>query len=267
MVDFFDGESQERIKKYVTSIEWLRTLFLDFDKTAKPIMGIKDWDDAVCVKFGNKKLVVSVDGPYTKRLIMKSALIHASTDVVVKGARPLFALDTLIGNEPEIKEMTKSLKKQGKAMNLPILGGNTLFEDTEPRCNLTVVGELLTKKPIRDCNAKKGDVLALIGEPIWGSQNDRIKIAKKLFSTWFEILDHGIRINAAKDVTKGGLIPTLYEISTKSRVKVKLEKEIPFSMTRNLDNFLVSTDEKEIKKIEKICKSKDCTFVRIGNVS
>ncbi len=91
------------IDRYVNSLDWIREELLEMDDVAKPIMGIKSWDDSACIKFGNKKLVISVDGPYTKRLVLKSALIHATTDVVVKGARPLFALDTVIGSKKEVE--------------------------------------------------------------------------------------------------------------------------------------------------------------------
>ena len=93
------------IKKYVLSLEWIRSELLDMDRLINPVLGIRDWDDATCIKFGNKKLIASIDGPYTKRLVMKSALIHATTDIVVKGAKPLFALDSLIGTQQDVSEM------------------------------------------------------------------------------------------------------------------------------------------------------------------
>jgi hypothetical protein len=259
---------EELIEKHVNSLEWLRKELLQMDSLIKPIMGIKDWDDSCCINFHGKKLVVSVDGPYTKRLVMKSALIHASTDVVVKGAKPLFALDTLIGNEEDIKEMVKSLKKQALEMKIPILGGNTMRgEDAKLRCSLVVVGELIIKEPIRDNGAKKGDILAILGEPIWGEQKERIKKAKKLFKTWYEILNFGIKVHAAKDVTKGGLISTLYEISEKSKVRYKINKPIiPFSLTRNLDNFLLALEGEEYEKILKISKKNKCEIHKIGEV-
>lgn len=253
------------IQKYVKSIEWLREEFLEMDKIANPIMGIKDWDDSACIKFGNKKILASIDGPYTKRLVMKSALIHASTDILVKGGKPLFALDTLIGNEKDCKDMVGSLKKQALEMGIPILGGNTLFEETEPRCSLAVFGGLLTEKPIRDNNAKKGDVLALVGEPIWGEQDERIKKAKTLFKTWYEMLSKKIKIHAAKDVTKGGLISTVYEMEQKSGLEFELD-ELSLPLTRNLDNFLVSVSEKEYEKMAEICKRNDCRILKIGMV-
>ena len=246
-------ENKDLIEKYVKSIEWLRDSFLLMDDMINPVMGIKDWDDACCVEFFGK-LVASTDGPYSKRLVMKSALVHSATDVVVKGARPIFALDTLTGTDSEIREMAESLKKQSLAMKIPILGGNTMLEDTEPRCSLTVIGKLIPGEPIRDCGAKENDVLVLLGEPIWGEQDERLLKAKKLFETWFEIIESKIKINAAKDVTKGGLVSCIYEISKKSGVEFKLNSDSArHSMTRNLDNFLISVSEKEYDKIREVC--------------
>ena len=257
-------KNKDLIEKYVKSLEWLRSDFSEMDDMINPIMGIRDWDDSCALEFSGK-LIASTDGPYSKRLVMKSALIHAATDVVVKGAAPLFALDTLIGTKSEVREMLESLKRQALAVKIPILGGNTMFEETEPRCNLTIIGKLIIDEPIRDSGARENDFLILIGEPIWGEQEERIKKAKKLFKTWFEILNSKIKINAAKDVTKGGIVSCIYEISEKSKIEFKLNPDsIPYSMTRNLDNFLVSVSEKEYNKILKICKKNNCEIVVVG---
>ncbi|ODS35865.1 MAG: hypothetical protein A7316_03135 [Candidatus Altiarchaeales archaeon WOR_SM1_86-2] len=253
---------EDIINRHIHSLEFLREEFSGMDNLTdlKVIMGIRDWDDSACVKFGGKKLVASVDGPYKKRLVMKSALIHASTDVVVKGAVPLFALDTLIGGREDIEEMAASLRVQSEAMKIPILGGNTMFEENaKPRANLAVIGELMLDEPIRDCGAKKGDKLMLIGEPIWGDQEERIEKAKRLFFTWFEILSAGVKVNASKDVTKGGLISTIYEISEKSGAEFEIRSiDAKVHLTRNLDNFLISLDAKECERVLDICKRNDC---------
>jgi len=255
----------ELIKKHVESILWLRDELLEMDSMAKPLMGVQDWDDSVVMEFPGSKLVVSVDGPYAKRLVMKSALIHASTDVVVKGARPLFALDTVIGTEADIREMVQSLKTQALEMKIPILGGNTFFEETEPRCSLTIVGELLTDEPIRDSTAKKGDILLLIGEPLWGEQGERIEKAKIMFRTWFDILKE-VEVHAAKDVTKGGIVSTVHEMEKKSGLKFKLDKNIPISMTRNLDNFLVAVSPGDYERIEAMAEKNGCIIYNIGSI-
>jgi selenophosphate synthetase-related protein len=261
------GKYDPLIEKHVRSLDWMRAELLEMDSLIDPVMGIKSWDDAVIVPFGGKKLVASVDGPYAKRLVGKSALIHSATDVVVKGAKPLFALDTLIGSEQDIREMISSLKEQALAMKIPILGGNTMVDpDAEPKCSLTVVGELLLAEPIRDCGACKGDVIFLLGEPIWGSQEERIEKAKTLFGAWFKILEKGVNIHASKDVTKGGLISAVYEVCEKSGRDYELSTKIPFSMTRNLDNFLVCVSDNELEKIEELCRESGAFFRAVGRI-
>ena len=213
---------------------------------AKPVMGIRDWDDAAIIDWNGKRLVASCDGPYKKRLVMKSALIHAATDVVVKGARPLFALNTLSGPTEDVREMAESLRAQGMAMGIPILGGNTNLEG-EPEASIFVVGELLIDEPIRQSGGKIGDSLILLGEPLWGEQEERIEKAKKMFAKWYALLDK-VDIHAAKDVTKGGLTETAKEIADASGCGLELFKT-GIHMTRNLDNFLLSVDSKNASKI------------------
>lgn len=252
------------VGRYVKDVEWIKEKLLSMDALCNPVMGIGDWDDAIVIEFGGKKLVASVDGPYNKRLVLKSALVHASTDVVVKGAKPLLALDTLIGMKPDLEEMVESLKKQAEALGIPILGGNTLFEDVEPRCSLVVIGELLLKAPIRDSTAEAGDVVCLLGEPIWGERDERIQKARTLFKTWYEIIKKA-RINSAKDVTKGGLTAVVYEMESKSKRKFQLA-DIPYATTRNLDNFIITLPDSEYAKLEKACLKHDCRLCRVGFV-
>jgi selenophosphate synthetase-related protein len=261
------GKYDPIIEKHIRSLSWMREELLEMDSMVDPVMGIASWDDAAIIDFGGKKLVASVDGPYAKRLVLKSALIHSATDVVVKGARPLFALDTLTGSESDIKEMLFSLKEQALAMRIPILGGNTMVDaDAEPKCSLTVVGELLTKEPIRDSGACKGDVLALVGDPIWGTREERIKKAKTLFCAWFKILGQEVNIHASKDVTKGGLICAVCEVCEKSGRGFELIPKIPFSLTRNLDNFLISIPRDECENMEKLCRDSGVSFLVLGVV-
>ena len=109
-------------------------------------------------------------------------------------------------------------------------------------------------------------MLALVGEPIWGEQEERMAKAKTLFEAWYSVQDTGITINAAKDVTKGGLVSAVYEICEKSDVKYKFEKDIPYSMTRNLDNFIVSVAEKDYENIKKVCDGLGCRIETVGRV-
>jgi selenophosphate synthetase-related protein len=135
-------------------------------------------------------------------------------------------------------------------MNIPILGGNTNLEG-EAEANIFVVGELLRDEPIRQSGGKKGDKLLLLGEPIWGEQEERFEKAKRLFSDWYSMLGKA-DIHAAKDVTKGGLKLTAKEIADSSGCELELKSGLDIHMTRNLDNFLLAVDAKNADKISTI---------------
>ncbi len=250
--------------KGADELAWMRELLFPLDDMLKPVMGVRDWDDAACLEF-NGRLVVSADGPYAKRLVLKSALIHAAGDVVVKGARPLFALDTMIGPEEDVREMIEALKTQAEAMSIPLIGGNTLFDDVEPRSSITVAGRLECKEPVRDNGAKEGDAIVLVGEPIWGTMDERMPKAKKLFTTWLQAVKE-TGIHAAKDVTKGGLRAVVREMEWKSGRKFKLDEKLPYPSGRNLDNFIATLTENECVNLEKICAKHGCKLTRIGTV-
>jgi len=251
--------------KDIHALDWLRQLFVGFDDMAEPVMGIGSWDDAVVVDLGGKKLVCSCDGPYKKRLVMKSALVHASTDVVVKGGKILFALDTLGGPEKDVREMAGALKEQGESMGIPILGGNTMAGEGEARANIFVVGELALDEPIRDSGGRKGDKLVVVGESIWGEPEERIGKAKRLFDCWYGLI-RGVDIHASKDITKGGLANTALEMAEKSGLGYNLYDDLPFHMYRNLDNFLIAVDKNNLKAVKDLCSKKGCPAVEVGEL-
>ena len=250
----------------IHALDWLRELLLDMDDIGRPIIGIHDWDDAVCTEFKGK-LLISSDGPYEKRLVMKSALIHAATDILAKGGRPLFALDNLGGRESDITEMATSLRKQAEFMKIPILGGNTKYWDREPSASITVVGELLLEEPIRDSTAKSGDVIALFGKRLWGEQKERLEVARAMFSAWYDVLNEinttRLCIDACKDVTKGGIKATVEEIAEKSGLTYNIDCDDEH-LTRNLDNLLIAVDENRLDIIRKIAEKHNCPVKTIG---
>lgn len=252
------------VERYVDSIKWIRERFSGMDEIANPVMGLSDWDDAVCIDWGGR-LVVSCDGPYKKRLVMKSALVHAATDVVVKGARPVFAMDCLIGVREDLEDMVDSLRAQALKMRIPILGGNTRIEDSEPYASISVFGELVLDEPIRDSGARGGDVVALIGEPVWGGQDGRLRIAERMFNAWFEVIGQ-VDVHAAKDVTKGGIAGVAAELGEKSGKKILLKEDIGFSMTRNLDNFIICISGEDAGIVEEVCGRHEVSFNMIGGV-
>ncbi|MBU0762944.1 MAG: hypothetical protein KKD39_07945 [Candidatus Altiarchaeota archaeon] len=253
----------DAVERHVMGNLWIREMLLEMDDCLNPVMGISDFDDSVCADFSGR-ILASTDGPYDKRLVMRSALVHAATDVVVKGGIPLFALDNLCGKKDDIVEMLASLKRQAQYMRIPLIGGNTKYEDVKPTACVTVLGKLLISEPIRDCSAKKGDVIALFGQPIWGGQEERLTEAKKMFDTWFYALKT-VDISSAKDVTKGGLVSCIYEMQMKSG-KIFEAIRYPYPRSRNLDNFLITLQPMQYLKLERICDKNRVKLEKLGSV-
>jgi selenophosphate synthetase-related protein len=75
-----------------------------------------------------------------------------------------------------------------------------------------------------------------------------------------------VNIHASKDVTKGGLISAVYEVCEKSGRTFELSDDLPFSLTRNLDNFLVCITEDDKCSIERICEDFGVSFSCAGRV-
>jgi uncharacterized protein len=242
---------------------WIRDELACMDELANPVMGVSDWDDAVCIDFEGR-LIASTDGPYDKRLVMKSALIHASTDVLAKGAMPIFALENMIGCEDDIRDMVGSVKRQAEFMGIPVIGGNTKIEDASPRACFSVFGRLLLDEPIRDNGAQTGDAIVLVGAPLWGGQEERLELAGIMFDAWYEIIDT-VDVHAAKDVTKGGLRDTIAEMMLKSKRRFEIT-ETPYHFDRNLDNIICTLDASDSEVVEGICSKRGCAFGHIGKV-
>ncbi|AAM02771.1 AIR synthase-related protein [Methanopyrus kandleri] len=230
-------------------------------------VGLADYDDAAVVRVDGK-LVVSSDGPYAFRLVRKSALVHASTDVLVAGGEPRFAVDTIIApTEKGALEAARRIGRQARALGIEILGGNTMIEDDveEPKVSLTVMGPLVAPEPITDCGAEPGDSVLLVGEPIHGSFQERMERARRLFDTFPELARRGL-VKAAKDVTKGGLVAMAALVCAKSGVGMDLNSVPYSSITRNWDNVLAVVSPDDVEEVLNVCAERGCPVTMLGEV-
>ncbi len=230
-------------------------------------VGLADFDDAAVVGVENG-LVVSADGPYAFRLVRKSAVVHAATDVLVAGGRPRFVVDTIIAPSWEgALEAAECIGRQARELGLEVLGGNTMVEDDvgEPKVSLTVMGELVAPEPITDRGAEPGDVVLLVGEPIHGGFRERMERARRLFRAFPEVARRGL-VKAAKDVTKGGLVAMAALVCAKSGVGMRLDSVPYASITRNWDNVLAVVGEEDVGEVLEVCVERGCPVSVIGRV-
>lgn len=250
----------ERSLAHIGETNNVRKIFWSMDdKVENLLYGIRQGDDAIVVG----DIVVNMEGPYPINIGRKTGLIHTCSDVVVMGARPLFATNAMqVNSIKEASEVAKDIKKQSDGIKVPIIGGNTqLLKDLLPCISFTVVGKLI--KPIPDSNLQPGDKIYMLGEVVEGEIGDRVNKANIKFETFFELIDK-LEIHSAKDCSRGGWFGNLIEMVVKSRKGV-LIKNIPYSdFSKYLGNYLISTKD---EKILDIALKHKCPITEIAEVT
>ncbi len=232
------------------------------------VVGLDDFDDGAVLEPLGSRLVVSADGPYAFRLVRKSAVVHAATDVLAMGGEPRYLVDTVIAPDRDgAVEAIRCVAEQARALGLVVLGGNTMIEDDveEPKVSLTVMGPLVAPEPLRDDAAEPGHEVVLVGEPIHGDTGERMEKARRLFDAFPRVAEAGL-VRAAKDVTKGGLVAMAALVCAKSGVGMDLHS-VPYpSLTRNWDNILVTVEPGDSEEVVSMCAERGCPACVIGEV-
>ncbi len=231
------------------------------DKVERLRYGIRQGDDAVILCND----VINMEGPYPLKIGRKTGLIHTCSDIVVMGAKPLYALNSMqVDSVEEGVEIAEDLKKQSDGLGVPILGGNTQLESNlEPCISFMVYGNLVNR-PVADSGIKAGDRILMLGEVVEGDTGQRIRRAKVKFKTFLELLENDVRINASKDASRGGWFGNLVEMLVKSKMGFNI-KSIPFpDITRYMGNYLISVPEAEISRALEVSARNKCPLVEIG---
>jgi len=239
---------------YVRKVLWSMD-----DKVENLMFGIRQGDDAIVVN----DIVINMEGPYPINIGRKTGLIHTASDIVVMGAKPLYAFNAMqVDNLKVAKEVALDIKRQSEGINVPIVGGNTqTLKNLNPCISFTVIGKLI--KPIPDSNLQTGDKIYILGEPIEGEIGDRVNKANIKFKTFLQAVEK-INIHSAKDASRGGWFGNLMEMVIKSKKGVNITN-IPYAdFSKYIGSFLVSTKDKEILNI---AVDNKCPIIEIGEVT
>jgi len=254
----------KRCLEHLKETNDIRRVFWHMDKKVKNLRyGIQQGDDSIIVD----KIVINMEGPYPMKIGRKTGLIHTCSDIVVMGAKPLFALNSMqVSNIKEAKEISEDVKKQSIGLGVPIIGGNTQMENLlKPCISFTVIGKLINKE-IPDAGAEDNDTLLILGDIVEGEIGERVYRAKTKFETYLELLERKINIHASKDCSRGGWFGNLAEILVKSRKGVMITS-IPYPrLSRYMGNYLISVPEKDVKKIIEIAAKHKCPVSEIGKI-
>jgi selenophosphate synthetase-related protein len=254
----------ERCIRHIEETDPIRRKFWHMDdKVANLIEGIQQGDDSVVVG----KTVVNMEGPYPLKIGMKTGLIHTCSDIVVMGAKPLYALDAMqVESVEQSIEVAEAIKKQSDGLGVPIIGGNTQMEQGLIPCvSFCIIGEMI-KNPVPDSGAKAGDRILMLGEVVEGETGERVRRVKIKFATFLELIKKA-DVHAAKDASRGGWFGNLVEMMLKAKRGFKITS-VPYpSFGRYLGTYLVSVSKKDEEKVLSIASRHNCSVVPIGEVT
>ncbi|MBD3262129.1 MAG: hypothetical protein GF334_10775 [Candidatus Altiarchaeales archaeon] len=243
----------------------IRRLLWHMDDRVKQLsFGVQQGDDCIVVD----DLVMNMEGPYPVKIGRKTGLVHTCSDVVVMGARPLFALNAMqVDSVEQGREVAQDLKKQSQKLEVPMIGGNTQMEnDLVPCISFTVVGKLVDK-PVADASLVEDDRLLMLGEIVEGEIGERCYRAKTKFQTYLKLIEDGVEIHAAKDASRGGWFGNLAEMMVKSQRGVNITG-IPYpDLGRYMGTYMVSTPPEEVEKVVSVAAKNKCPVVEMGVVT
>lgn len=254
----------ERALDHMMETNAIRKVFWHMDeKVDKLRFGIQQGDDSVIVD----KMVVNMEGPYPLKIGRKTGLVHTCSDIVIMGAKPLFALNSMqVDSIKEATEISEDIKKQSNGLGVPIIGGNTQMENLlNPCISFTVFGKI-NRKPIPDAGCVTDDRMLMLGDVVEGSIGERVYRAKTKFETYLELIEKKVKIHASKDASRGGWLGNLGEMLVKSRCGIKITS-VPYPrFTRYMGNYMLSVSDSEVDKIVSIAAKHKCRLVEIGQV-
>ncbi len=262
------SDSDREIKRCVDHLgetNSIRRILWHMDRRVENLVeGIKQGDD--CVVIGSN--VINMEGPYPLKIGMKTGLIHTCSDIVVMGARPLYALNAMqVDSIEQAEEVASLVKKQSLGIGVPVIGGNTQMENgLKPCISFTVFGKLVKRDPIMDSTAKPGNAMVIIGAPIEGEVGDRVRLARNKFDTFLEVIQR-VPVYAAKDASRGGWLGNLLEMMVKSKTGFRITS-IPYpSFGRYMGNYLTCIDQENLEKVVEIGARHNSPVSVVGEVT
>lgn len=266
------------------------------------VLRIRNTDKAIAVKTdGNARYCY-----LAPRTGGKIAVAEAARNVVCSGGRPLGITNCLNFGNPYDKEIfwtfyesVTGMGEAGRVLETPVTGGNVSFynEDLDkksavyPTVVVGMVGLLEDAKFVTRAWFKEvGDIVVLLGknkEELGGSEYLKVihglvkgkppqidlQLEKRVQKACLEAIRTGI-IKSAHDCSEGGLAVALAEccIGNQERMlgaEIVLQDKIRndallFGETQS--RIIVSLEEKNLKRLESICKKNKVPYQVMGRV-
>ena len=231
------------------SVDALRKSVLNYSGAARPeiLVGAEFGEDSAALKFDDEIMVVSAD-PITgaESHAGRLAVIVSANDIVANGAEPVAILLTLLmpetADETDVELIMRDADQAAKELNIEIIGGHTEFTAAvnKPIVCATTIGK--TKRLIKSADVIcDNDVVLTKGAGIEGTAilfadfptelkqwfNPQDFAAAQAFSEQLSIAPEGRialehRVTAMHDVTEGGVLGAVYEMSEAGNFGVRI---------------------------------------------
>ena len=263
--------------------------------------------DAAIIRIHNKDkaIAVSVDSSanYCKSHPLtggKQIVCENWRNLITVGAKPLAITNCLNFGNPESEdvmgefaECLEGIKKACEFLNYPIVSGNVSFYNGTNKKNIfptPVIGGvgLIKKifKPLGHSFKKDKSFLILIGKTfghlgqscflqenysiIEGKPPEvNLTNEKNNGEAVLKLINENL-IDSAHDVSNGGLLVALSEMTISSNLGVKIEKPkklnntIEYFFGEDQGRYILEIDESNFKKVEKILKTGNIFYEKIG---
>ncbi|MBW2039243.1 MAG: AIR synthase family protein [Deltaproteobacteria bacterium] len=297
------------------NVQILRKLLQRYSRTdEKVLLGPRIGEDAAAIDMGEKVLIVATD-PITfatDEIGYYSVMVNAN-DIVTTGAEPRWYTVTILLPEAKAtKSLVNSLFQQihraCEELNISLIGGHTeiTYGLDRPILIGQMIGEVEKEALITTAGAKPGDLILLSkgicieGTSIIAREKERELVAHGVSKELVEraqrfLFDPGIsvvkearlacqtgRVHSMHDITEGGLVNGLHELSMAAGVQIVVEKDhIPiYEESRilceafGLNPFgviasgalLITASLPEAEKILERAHRNGVTMTRIGHV-
>ena len=189
--------------------------------------------------------------------VARKALLVNISDILASGAKPKYALITLSGKLTGnfIKEFYKGINDTACEFGIEIIGGDLTGGD-KITISITILGDTKNRNISSRSFAKNGYILAVAGE--FGSSAKGLEELKKgLKDSYFISCHKSPKLN--QDISNSialktkhpyammdasdGLVDCIYQISEKSKVKIKINSNLIPTKTDNKDYMLYGGED------------------------
>ena len=295
------------------SLDVLNRCVYPYLKSSDPdvLSGAVFGEDVALTKVGGDLLVSHLDPIVGAVNQIGYLAVHvACNDIATSGARPRWILVLVLvphkQDEQLLAEIMADIRRAADEVGVAIIGGHTGYSSnlSRPLVAVTALGVLSDRAPILTRGARIGDHvfltkgIALEGTAILAS--DFVKTAKKLGLTEKEIIEARHILGSVSvlpeaiifaqagattmhDVTRGGLLETLLEISQLSGVKLRIDaNQIPipavverFAQAFQFDplkmissgTLIATIPPDQIERVQSEFKKNDIVYADIGEVA